>query len=239
MRVNMNNETAKVVPRRKALGDLSTLSQVESFLDEYNVSQGNFVGLQAGDWFTIGNKYVAYIAGFDTEYAKGESQVVTSHHITCIINLGNSKMNTSATTTGGYAGATVMQSFLDTKATELRNIAGNHILNRQVLLSDAVTGDRSSGFSWYYKYLTLLSENQVYGCQQWAANGFDVGEACEKLPVFNEITPWILLGRNFNSGFWLRNVRTSVRFTYCSKDGYPAATNADNEVGVIALFCLG
>jgi hypothetical protein len=190
------------------------------------------------DYFTLkvsnSVSYKVYIAGIDTEYNKGETALST-HHITCIANFGNSKMNSTNTTTGGYNGASVMQTFLSDKATEISTICGSHLLSRKVLLSNAVTNGKSSGWSWYSKQLALLSEQQVYGSIQWG-NVYDTGEAYEKLPIFNELTPLQLFGR---TAFWLRGVTSATYFCFASHYGNPYYYNASDSLAVVALFCLG
>ena len=214
-------------------GTFTTLAQVEEFLTSHNVSTGRPTDIEPGDYFTL-DSYKVYVAGIDTEFNKGDT-ALTTHHITCIANFGSSQMNSTNTTAGGYNGASVMQSFLVTKATELRNICGSHLLNRKVLLSNAVTNGKASGWAWYDKYLTLMSETQIYGSPQWAFTGYDTGDAYEKLPIFNELSPIQLFGR---VSIWLRGVATAT--TFCaSGSGFPSNNSSSGSFAAIALFTIG
>jgi len=215
-------------------GTFTTLAQVEEFLTSHQISTGRPTDIQIGDYFTLGS-YKVYIAGIDTEYNKGSIEV-TTHHITCIANFGNSKMNSTNTTSGGYGGATVMQSFLDGKATELRNICGSHLLNRKVFLSNGFNNGQTSGCTWYNKYLTLMSETQVYGSPQWATNGFDTGDGYEKLPIFNELTPLQIFGRAY---IWLRGLNSASHFCLVDMSGLANIGGASASFPAVALFCLG
>ena len=232
-----NNEMNREYPRCKNHGTFSSLSQVEEFLNNHQVSSEVFSDLMIGDNFILqtgGGSYRVHIAGFDTEYDKGE-RGLNSHHITCIANFGQSKMNSSATTANGYAGASVMQSFLDTKASELRNVVGSHLLQRSVLLSVESSGGRSSRWAWYNKYLTVLSEVQTTGTVIWG-NQYDIGEGYEKLPIFNLLHPLQLFGRNT---IWFRNLVTASDFSRINSGGYIAASAANENNATVAVFCLG
>ena len=234
----MNNDSTRGYPRIKNHGTFTTAAQLEEFLTSHNVSSGYPTDIMVGDIFTLqvsdSLKYTVWIAGINTELNKGDVGLST-RHITCIANLGTSKMNSTDTTTGGYAGATVMQSFLDTKATELRNICGSHLLQRRVLLTNSVANGKSIGFAWYDKYLTLMSETQVYGGVQFG-NGFDTSDGYEKLPIFNTLTPVQLFGR---TTIWLRGIYSSAHFCHTVSSGYPCYYTASGSFAAVALFVLG
>ena len=193
-----------------------------------------------GDYFKLkisSSTYTVYIAGIDTEYLKGDTALST-HHITCICNFGSSKMNNTDTTSGGYAGATVMQTFLSGKATELSTICSSHLLSRRVLLSNTTTEDTgiSCNWEWLDKQLTLMSEQQAYGSTQWANTPYDTGEAFEKLPIFNNLTPTQIFG---NTHIWLRGVYNTNGFCFIDDNGNPNVRGASNTRAAVAVFCLG
>ena len=221
-------------PRQKNLGTFTTTAQLEAFLSACNVSTGKFDGdIQIGDYVTIAG-YKCIVAGFDTEYDKG-STALTTHHITFIANFGNSKMNETSTTAGGYEGATTMQSFLSGKETELSAVCGSHLLSRSVLTTNTVTDGKSSNWGWYTHKLTLMSETQIYGSIQWG-NTYDTGEAYEKLPIFNYLTPLLILGR---TSVWLRGISSATRFCASNNYGRPGTDSASDSFAACALFCIG
>jgi hypothetical protein len=144
-------------------------------------------------------------------------------------------MNSTDTTTGGYAGASVMQNFLSGKATEISAICGSHLLTRSTLLTNSVGSDgKSNNWSWTNKQLTLLSETQIYGAIQWG-NAYDTGEGYEKLPIFNKLTPLQLFGHTI---IWLRGVISATAFCLADR-GYPSADGASRSVAAVALFTIG
>ena len=221
-------------PRQKNLGTFTTTAQLEAFLSACNVSTGKFDGdIQIGDYVTIAG-YKCIIAGFDTEYNKGDT-ALTTHHITFIGNVGSSKMNTSNTTAGGYEGATTMQTFLSGKETELSAICSTHLLSRSCLTTTNVVDGKSTNWGWNSHKLTLLSETQLYGGVQWG-NVFDTGEGCEKLPIFNILSPTQIFGRLYS---WLRSVCGSTYFGLLNDSGYPNRDSAANAHDAVVLFCIG
>ena len=220
------------------MGEFTSASQFDTWITNHNVSSGKPTDIMVGDTFTViigETTYTVYIAGITSEYKKGPNSTPSVPHLTCISNVGQSKMNSTDTTTGGYNGATVMQTFLTTKAEELSTIFGSHLLDRDVLLSSAVTNGKASAWTWYTKKLTLMSEQQVYGSIQWGAP-YDTGEAFEKLPIFNNLSPMQLFPR---ISFWLRSVMSTVEFARVANYGYPSTNGASATYAAVAVFCLG
>ena len=221
-------------PRQKNLGTFTTTAQLEAFLNACNVSTGKFDGdVQIGDYVTIAG-YKCYVAGFDTEYNKGDT-ALTTNHISFVANFGNSKMNETNTTANGYEGASTLQSFLSGKEAELATICGNHLLSRRCFTTNAVTNGKSSNWAWNTHKLTLMSETQIYGGIQWG-NVYDTGEGYEKLPIFKIINPQNLMGRK---DFWLRGVYSATGFCVLNYAGRPGGGTANDSHAVVALFCLG
>jgi hypothetical protein len=234
----LNNDSTRGYPRCKNHGTFSTLAQVEAFLTSHNVSSGYPTDIMIGDIFTLqvssSVSYTVWIAGINTEVYKGNDKLST-RHISCIADFGYSAMNSTDTTVYGYNGATSMQTFLDAKATELSSICGSHLLSRKVILSNAVTGGAAAGWGWYSKQLTLLSEIQLFGSIQWG-NSFDIGDGFEKLPIFNNLNPLAMFGRE---DIWLRAVHSSTEFSCLHHHGYAAYYPASTGFKAVALFCLG
>ena len=222
-------------PRIKNLGTFTSTAQLETFLSNFGVATGNFDGdIQVGDYATIAG-YKCYVAGFDTEYDKGDISLET-HHVTFIANFGDSKMNETDTTAGGYEGATTMQNFLSGKETELEAICSSHLLTRRCITSTHVgSNGKSDVWDWNSHKLTLLTEQQLYGSIQWG-NVYDTGEGYEKLPIFNYITPTRIFGQNY---LWLRGVASATAFCYLDFDGRPNGYRASVNRKTVALFCLG
>ena len=176
-----------------------------------------------------------------------ETQWIATPHITLIprIPLFNAQMNSTNTTSGGYKGSAMHTSTLPTVVSNLQTVLGTHLLKRYALLSNAVdttrsnmfgtAGGASSSWEWTEVYATLPSEVQIYGSTIWSSSGYDTGEACMKLPVFNfinhvQFSRW---------GFWLRGVASSSNFCYANSGGYASTWGASNSLGVRPVICIG
>ena len=243
--------------RGKNLGTFTSTAELETFLSNHEIATGNFTDLYLGDYITIQDgTYNAnwMIAGFDTEFYKGwlvdgssDVQWINQHHITLIprIPLFNAQMNSTNTTSGGYKGSAMHTSTLPTVVSNLQTVLGTHLLKRYALLSTAVdttrsnmygtAGGASSSWEWTEVYATLPSEMQIYGSTVWSSSGYDTGEACMKLPVFNfinhvQFSRW---------AFWLRGVASSSGFCHANGAGYASAWDASNSIGVRPVICIG
>ena len=243
--------------RGRSLGTISSTTQITEFISDLHVSEGLFDGLYLGDYITIQDgTYNAnwMIAGFDTEFYKGwlvdgssDVQWINQHHITLIPRtpLFNAQMNSTNTTSGGYKGSAMHTSTLPTVVSSLQTVLGTHLLKRYALLSSAVdttrsnmygtAGGASSSWEWTEVYATLPSEMQIYGSTIWSSSGYDTGEACMKLPVFNfinhvQFSRW---------AFWLRGVASSSDFCHAHDSGYATTWAASYSFGVRPVICIG
>ena len=236
--------------RGKNLGTFNSLAEFEAFLDEHNVSSGLFTDLYLGDYFTL--KDGTYnkeweIAGFDTYLHKGDTEM-TKHHLALIpkTNLLTSYMNATNDTTGAYYNSYMHQTVIPKVDTAMANILGSHLLERKALLSNAMTKDiasgagagwtgASSGWAWYTVKSCLLSEVAVYGSKVFSSSFYDVGEDCERLPIFQ------FKGHSYTrQWFWLRAVASSSSFASASNDGNASSDNASySGGGVRPLICVG
>lgn len=244
--------------RGKNLGTFTSTTELETFLSNHEIATGNFTDLYLGDYFTIQDgTYNAnwMIAGFDTEFYKGwldnpsnPTPYITQHHLTLIPRapLFNAQMNSTNTTVGGYKGSAMHTSTLPTVVSNLQTVLGTHLLKRYALLSNAVdttrsnmfgtAGGASSSWEWTEVYATLPSEVQIYGSTIWSSSGYDTGEACMKLPVFNFINHVQFSRWDF---VWLRGVASSSDFCIASGIGYAHAWGASNSLGVRPVICIG
>ena len=239
------------------VGTISSISELETWLTDHNVGLGQYTDLYLGDYITIQDgTYNAnwMIAGFDTEFYKGwlvdgssDVQWINQHHITLIprIPLFNAQMNSTNTTSGGYKGSAMHTSTLPTVVSNLQTVLGTHLLKRYALLSNAVdttrsnmfgtAGGASSSWEWAEVYATLPSEVQIYGSTIWSSSGYDTGEACMKLPVFNFINH-VQFSRWH---FWLRGVASSSSFCIAGGSGAADAWGASSSLGVRPVICIG
>ena len=247
--INTQGLSHNCIYRGKNWGTFTSLSAVEQFLSDHGVSTGLFNDLYLGDYFKVqdGTYNVEWeIAGFDTYYQKGDT-AFTNHHIALIpkTNLLTSKMNDTNDTTGGYYNSYMHQSVIPTIDTNLATILGNHLLARRALLSNAMNKDLTSGagagwmgsttgWDWYTVKSCLMSEVAVYGNKVFSSSFYDIGEDCERLPIFQ------FKGHSSSQGFWLRAVASASYFASASYNGRASNHSAsDADGGVRPLICVG
>lgn len=243
--------------RGKNLGELGSETEWATFLTKYQVPQGLFVtadksdALYLGDYVTIKNAG-AYsgewmIAGFNThknvgdnlDAVDGVSNAGSVNHIAMVprgegFEYGT-KMNSTNTTSGGYAGSAMRTHLNETVVPALAGSLGKRLLTRRVMLANAVDAyAKSSGYSgrtgvsngwaWHSSRAELMNEMQVFGARVWSG-GFDIGEAAEKLAVFNFVTP-----AAFSRGaFWLRSVASSTLFCFYNENGEANCYDANGD----------
>lgn len=192
---------------------------------------GNYVTIQDG---TYNSSWV--IVGFDIEDGRGDTN--SGKGIGLIPYVYNDKMtsymNSSNVTTGGYQGSYIHNTTLPAIATKLNNILGSHMITRRILTSNAVTNGASSGWSWESQKLSLLSEVQVYGSAIFGSSGYDVGEACYKLPIFN----YVEHSSFSRGGFWLRAVASASGFARATGDGNATYDTASGVLWVRPLLYI-
>lgn len=238
------------VYRGANLGTITSLSELETFLTEHKVAEGVFTDLYVGDYLTIQdgtyNKEWE-IAGFDCYLHKGDTDF-TSHHI-CLIpknNLTTSYMNSSDTTSGGFVGSYMYKTVLPTVNSKLAAVLGNHLLTRRALLSKTVNTNIASGagagwmgastdWAWYDVKACLMSEVAVYGSRVFSSSFYDVGEDCERLPIFH------FKGHSYTrEWFWLKAVASASGFAVAGNHGHADGGHASHAGGgVRPLICVG
>ena len=236
--------------RGKELGTI-TSSNINSFLAKHEVSAGKFTDIYVGDNVTIQDgtyNKVWVVAGLDTEYNRGDIALAT-HHISLIPQdyLITARMNATNTTKGGYAGSEMHTTTLPTIVTNLQKALGSHLLKRRVILTNSISTAADSGagagwvgssndWAWTDAYATLMSEVQVYGSSIFGSSGYDVGEACQQLPIFKFINH-VRLARG---KYWLRAVTRTTHFALADDIGSASFGNASHSGhGVRPLIVIG
>ena len=236
------------VYRGKNFGTISA-DNIDDFLTEHEVQTGKFTDLYLGDEITIQDgeyNAVWLVAGFDTEYNKGDV-AFTTHHITLVPKspLFNANMNSSATTEGAYKGSDMHNITLPALASKLKTALGVHLLTHRCMLTKSMASIESNAISawigaandweWTDVECVLMSEIQLYGSTVWCSSCYEIGEANEKLPLFNYINPMQFARWDF----WLRNAASNSDFCDCLGYGIASANVANFSLGVRPLICVG
>lgn len=231
---------------RKTDFDLAVLKQA--------VADGNLekYGLKPGDQKTInGRTYV--IAGLNP--MKGTStpyRLNTNHVGLIVIPHVTQKWNASGNTYTGADGRgpgylnSDLHYYLKNTLLPLVNgdLGANNLLGHSKLLSNAVNQNGvnrfgeatgcSSGWTWEADCkICALSEVQVYGAAIWSSSGFDTGEACRQLEVFQKYSHTEIFGGEYP---WLRDVVSASNAAYANRHGTANYGTASYGSHVAALI---
>ena len=199
------------------LGTWSSTADVDNFLYScchdtgyYGATIGSYVTINDG---TYNKQWI--IAGFDCEYNykifdvnNSVSVINDNGYGICLIpknSLGNATWDGDNRSYSGYYGSTMHTYTLPTVANNLKKVLGNHLIKRNVLLSNSRADTYgqphcANGYSWTTAYCTLMSMGQITGKFASNDNKYDDGEANYKLPLFNYET-W-----SFDTWAWLRGL---------------------------------
>ena len=194
------------------LGTWSSTADVDNFLYScchdtgyYGATIGSYVTINDG---TYNKEWV--IAGFDMEHnhQASDSNIKDNGYGICLIpktSLGNYVWNNN-NNFNGYNDSTINTSTLPTVANNLKKVLGDHLVLRNVLLSNSIDSGSyyANGYAWTTAYCTLMSMGQVTGTFASNRNKYDDGEANYKLPLFNYET-W-----SFDEWAWLRGICGSL-----------------------------
>lgn len=189
------------------LGTWSSIKDVNNFLYScchdtgyYGATIGSYVTINDG---TYNKQWI--IAGFDCEHNHQASDGNTKDNGYGIGLIPKTSLGEyvwdSNNISKGYNGSDINTSTLPTVANNLKNVLGDHLVLRNVLLSSAIDSNHyASAYTWTTAYCTLMSTGQITGTFASNRNKYDDGEANYKLPLFNyEI--W-----SFNEWAWLRGL---------------------------------
>ena len=220
------------------------------------ISDGTFTDLYVGDYI-VANGITWRIAGFDMRYGKGyytddTNQAGVKHHAVIVpdTNLTSAQMNTSNTTSGGYAGSAMYTTTLPTVlSTYITPVFGDHVLTYYAAYSSSVntsavnrTGGETPGASnqmiWVgSRKVDLMNEIQVFGTIIWSSSGYDIAYDNVQFPLFR-LKPEFIVEEN-KSCYLLRDVVSSFLFAYVDEFGSSYNYPAGSSGGVRPCFYIG
>ena len=188
---------------------ISSVTDADNFCNKYNHSN-NYNRLQIGQRIRINDgvyNKTWYIAGFDCEYnhKASDGTIKDNGYGICLIpEVGLLKSTwTNANEITPYMQSTMNTVTLPKVSNNLENVLGNHLVNRNVLLSNGCGGNNnpfSNSYAWTTSYCTLMSGCQLTGEIATYTNKYDDGEANYKLPLFD----YIEYVEDDANSFWLR-----------------------------------
>ena len=228
------------------------------------ISDGSFSDIYIGDYFTLSGSIenvpcfvkqtgddgtkslvestqtVNYdtkfrIAGLDTYLNTGDTAFM-QHHAVIVPDgvIGNNRMNSTNTTTGGYVSSFMFVSVLPVYNTHFDVKLNNHLLSHREILSNNVTGNQASGWAWANVKINLMSEPEVYGSNLWG-NKYDAGVNYRQFPLFRIASKYIC-NRNW---CWLNTIAGGSDFTAMTSNGNATRNGAGVALAVRPCFCIG
>ena len=229
-----NGAAHNAIYRGNNLGTSVTASQYAA------INAGTFENLYIGDYWTISG--INYrIAAFDYYWNCGDN-AAPPHHAVIVPekSLYNAKMNTTNTTTGGYAGSQMYTTNLEQAKTTIKAAFSGHVVKHRIYLVNVVTNGYSSGGAWYDSEVDLMNEQMVYGSgilSPVSTGGVvPTNYRVEKnqLPLF-AMNPAM---SNIREAYWLRDVLTASNFAIVGYAGNAGDNNASVSYGVRPAFCI-
>ena len=215
-----------------------------------NIANGTFKDIFPGDYITkqvtiSGTTYTVNWVVADCDYwiNKGDP-AMTAHHVAIVpqVPIFDARMNTTATTEGGYKGSEMYKKVIPACATGIVNAFGSsHILTFRDIITDSVdTSHISSGLpqllgtpgfwgEWASVQCNLMSEKMVYGAPICSAGAADNIMATRQMSAFR-LSEKLINDNRYS--YWLRDVASSSIYVVEFGFGYAAAYNASDSGGV-------
>jgi len=233
---------------RKTDFDLAVLQQA--------VADGNLekYGLKPGDQKTInGHTYVIAglnpMKGTSTPYRVAQNHVglIVIPHTTQAWNVSGNTYTGADDRGAGYKNSDLHYYLKNTLLPLVQtDLGASNLIAHSKLLSSAVNqngynkrGEASGcSSSWACEencYISALSEVQVYGGTVWSSSGYDTGEACRQLEVFQKYSHTEIFGGEYP---WLRDVVSASYAALAHYTGYAtnSPANLAHCVAALVLF---
>ena len=213
-----------------------------------HISDGTFEDQFVGDTITInGRTYILAHANYWLH--TGDTACETNHWVVVSPNMGNAKMNSDNSTVGGYLGSglrsgtnhdsTSNTALANAIATIKSDFGASHILSHREDLDDAITSNYPSSSIWVDSEAELMTQIQVLG-NRFFDPGTNLGQTFPSIfsvnktqfALFNQSPELLTIG----SGWWLRDVSSSVFFSVIDGNGIVNVRGASNERGIRVAF---
>lgn len=203
--------------RRDITNDLSNLSQAVS---EQNLGK---YGYSIGDYFTGTSGYTYVLADYNTFKGTYTPNCINTDHLGVLVltNTTSKWYDNGDASEVGYAGSTLHSylttTVLDTIKTDFIALFGGttgleHLKSHTKRLT---TGLESLEY-FSSQYICAPSEIQVYGSVVWGANGYQTGEACKKLEVFDKFKHTEIIKQEYP---WLRDMMRADGSCFAARQG--------------------
>lgn len=244
--INEVDEEVNVVASRVRNTDFD-LNDLKAAVADGNLEKH---GLKVGDQKTI-NGYTYVIAGLNPMKGTHAYRVNKNHvglivipHTTQVWNVSGNTSTGADNRGAGYLNSDLHYYLKNTILPHVQNDLGSaNLIQHKKLLTNAVNtsgynrfGEASgcsSGWTWSDEYISALSEVQVYGGTVWSSSGYDTGEACRQLDVFQNYSHTEIFGNEYP---WLRDVASATGAAGAGSNGYAADDPASHAYYVAGLI---
>ena len=245
-----NGASHNSIFRGKSLGSSVSAKQWSA------IGEGTFDNMFIGDFWSINGVYWR-IAAFNYYMRKGPTaNVVTAPHVVIVPDksLGLSKMNSTATTTGAYAGSDFRtgnngNTGLATAKTAIENAFGaTHIMIHKNYFAKTVSADAiESDGAWYDSDVDLMNEHQVYGGKLYESAYSKDALLPHVKTIDTTQFPLFMFAPQFTIGsatdgtrgvYWLRNSVAFGSFAIVDYTGLGAEAYANGASNVRPYFCI-
>lgn len=244
-----NKPTIPTVPTKYARKTDFSLDDLKSAVADGDLGK---YGLKPGDQKTInGHTYV--IAGLNPMKGTTTAYRVNANHVGLIViphvtQKWNESGNTYTGSDGrgaGYANSDLHYYLKNTLLPLVKgDLGATNLIAHSKIYSNAVNQNgynkrgEASGCSsgWGLltdQYISALSEVQVYGGTVWSSSGYDTGEACRQLDVFQKYSYTEIFGDEYP---WLRDVVSATHAAIADNLGYANSNTASYAYYVAALI---
>lgn len=211
-----------------------------------DINSGKFRKAHVGGYLTL-NGHVYYFAHPDYWYNTGDT-ACTTHHMLVIPAgiLSSGKMNSTATTEGGYVGSDMYTgnnsntALAEAKAIIKADFGAENILTHRELFVNAVSNGKPSSGGWYDSDIDLMNEQMVYGNALFepANDGTIIPykHTIDKSQILLfQLRPDLIKKR---ANWWLRAVLSASSFAFVSLYGYADGSSASPSFGVRPAFAV-
>lgn len=194
--------------------EFTSLADADEFSQLYN-HENHYKGLKIGQTINITKKDVQYsrrqyvIAGFDLEANNLATDGTSANN-----GYGVYLITPTWATQGSWSdSATVPESYInsnvrdnisrDSRADEYRYVIGDHLVKRNVLLSNSVdsSSGHPNGYTWTQEYITCPTMHNMTG-----DSNIDDGELNFQLPLCKSSEGIHKLAQDLNFYYWTRNI---------------------------------
>ena len=207
------------------------------------IRDGSFRNMWIGDYWVI-NGTTYRIMDFNYWLMTGENTPLTTKHVVLMPDrlMYKSPMNSTDTTSGGYAGSQMRTTNLNAAKNTINADFPGMVISRRSRFSNAVTNGVVSGSGWYDSTVDLPNEYMIYGVpiNQSMGSGTAVRYMYE---TDNQQLALPKLDRQYinisREEYWLRDTAGNLLFSVAAGAFSYCTMASSTAIGVRPVFAIG